>query len=37
LALIDCEEGEVTCPHCGSHEVEQLWSDFSALTSRKCA
>jgi len=37
LALVDCEEGEVTCPHCGSHDVDQLWSDFSVLTSTKCA
>ena len=25
------------CPHCGSHEVEQSWSTFSALTSKKSA
>jgi len=37
LTLVDCEEGEVTCPHCGSHDVEQLWSAFSVLASTKCA
>jgi putative FmdB family regulatory protein len=37
LALVDCEEREITCPHCGSHAVEQLWSAFSVLTSAKCA
>jgi putative FmdB family regulatory protein len=25
------------CPHCGSPEVEQSWSSFSAITSRKSA
>ena len=25
------------CPHCGSHEVEQRWSAFSAVTSKKSA
>jgi len=37
LSLADCEEAEVLCPHCGSKEVEQRWSAFSALTSRKSA
>ena len=23
------------CPGCGSHDVEQSWSTFSAVTSRK--
>jgi putative FmdB family regulatory protein len=26
LALVDCEEGKVLCPHCGSKEVEQRLS-----------
>jgi putative FmdB family regulatory protein len=37
LALVDCTEEEITCPHCGSHEVEQVWSAFSLFTSQKCA
>jgi putative FmdB family regulatory protein len=37
LALVDWAEGEITCPHCGSHEVEQVWSAFSFFTSQKCA
>jgi len=37
LALVGWAEGEITCPHCGSHEVEQVWSAFSLLTSQKCA
>ena len=37
LALVDYEEGGVVCPHCGSHKVEQSWSVFSVITSRKSA
>jgi putative FmdB family regulatory protein len=37
LSLVDYEEGEVLCPHCGSREVEQRWSTFSAITSKKSA
>jgi len=37
LALADHEEGGVACPHCGSHKIEQRWSAFSAITSRKSA
>jgi putative FmdB family regulatory protein len=37
LSLVDYEEGEVLCPHCGSKEVEQRWSAFSTLTSKKSA
>jgi putative FmdB family regulatory protein len=37
LALVDYEEGEVICPHCGGKEVEQCWSAFTAITSRKSA
>jgi putative FmdB family regulatory protein len=28
---------KISCPHCGSREVEQPWSAFSALTSKKSA
>jgi putative FmdB family regulatory protein len=37
LSLVDYEEGEVLCPHCGSTEVEQRWSAFSTITSKKSA
>ena len=36
-SLVDCAAGEVLCPHCGSKEVEQCWSAFSAITSKKSA
>ena len=35
LSLVDYEEGEVLCPHCGSQNVEQCWSAFNAITSKK--
>jgi len=34
LSLVDYEEGEILCPHCGSKKVEQ-WSAFSASTAKK--
>ena len=37
LALVDNEEGGTVCLHCGSHDVEQRWSAFSAITSKKSA
>ena len=37
LALVEYEEGEIVCPHCGSKNVEQRWSPFSAITSKKSA
>jgi len=37
LSLVDYEEGEVLCSHCGSKEVEQCWSAFTAITSTKSA
>lgn len=37
LALVDTEKAEITCPYCGSHDVEQLWSTFSTFTAEKCA
>jgi putative FmdB family regulatory protein len=37
LSLVDYEEGEVLCPHCGSQDIEQCWSAFSAITSKKSA
>lgn len=37
LSFTDYEEGEIVCPHCGSTNVEQRWSVFNALTSKKSA
>ena len=37
LSLVDYEEGEIMCPHCGGRKVEQRWSAFSAITSKKSA
>ena len=37
LALAEYEAGEIVCPHCGSQEVEQSWSAFYAITSKKSA
>jgi putative FmdB family regulatory protein len=37
LSLVDYEEGDVVCPHCGSKKVEQRWSAFSAISSKKSA
>jgi putative FmdB family regulatory protein len=36
LSLVEYE-GEVQCPHRGSKNVEQRWSAFSAITSKKSA
>jgi RNA polymerase subunit RPABC4/transcription elongation factor Spt4 len=37
LSLVDHQEGEVLCPHCGSKNIEQCWSAFNAITSKKSA
>ena len=37
LTIAEHETEGTACPHCGSHEVEQRWSAFSAVTSRKSA
>ena len=37
LSLVDYEKGGILCPHCGSKEVEQCWSAFGAITSKKSA
>ena len=37
LALVNYEEGDVVCPNCGSKKVEQRWSAFTAITSKKSA
>ena len=37
LTLAEYEEGNVLRPHCGSNNVEQAWSAFYAITSKKSA
>ena len=37
LSLVVYEEVEVRCPNCGSKKIEQCWSAFSAITSKKSA
>jgi putative FmdB family regulatory protein len=35
LHISDAEKGGVSCPHCGSKNVSQLVTAFSAVTSKK--
>jgi putative FmdB family regulatory protein len=37
LTIVEHDAEKTACPHCGSHEVEQRWSTFSAVTSKKSA
>ena len=37
LSLVDYEKSHVVCPKCGSKKVEQRWSAFTAITSKKSA
>ena len=38
LTLAEHENADPpACPHCGSHDVEQLYSGFYAVTSKKSA
>jgi putative FmdB family regulatory protein len=37
LHLAEHDTEKTTCPYCGSNQVEQRWSAFSAVTSRKSA
>jgi putative FmdB family regulatory protein len=37
LSLAQYEKGKIVCPHCRSKNVEQGWSAFSAITSKKSA
>ena len=37
LTIARAREGKIACPHCGSKNVEQRWSAFSAITSKKSA
>jgi putative FmdB family regulatory protein len=35
LHMSDRGSSQVTCPHCGGKQVEQLVTAFSAVTSKK--
>jgi len=37
LTIAEHEKENIVCPHCRSKNVEQGWSAFSAITSRKSA
>jgi len=37
LTIVEQGKEKIACPHCGSHKVEQRWSAFSAVTSKKSA
>jgi putative FmdB family regulatory protein len=37
LTLAEHDAGKTACTHCGSYEVEQCWSAFSAVTSKRSA
>lgn len=35
LHIAELEKGGVACPHCGSKRVNQVVSEFSAVTAKK--
>jgi putative FmdB family regulatory protein len=35
MKVAELEAAKITCPHCGSEDVSQVLSLFSAVTSRK--
>ena len=37
LTIAEHDVEKNACPHCGSRKVEQSWSAFSAVTSKKSA
>jgi putative FmdB family regulatory protein len=37
LTIARLDKETIACPHCGSKNVEQHWSAFSAVTSKKSA
>jgi len=37
LTLAEYEAGVIICPHCGGKKVEQSWSAFYAISSKKSA
>ncbi len=37
LTIAEHDKEKVTCPHCGSRNIEQRWAAFYAVTSKKSA
>jgi len=37
LTIARHENEKIACPHCGGKNVEQRWSAFSAITTKKSA
>jgi putative FmdB family regulatory protein len=37
LTIAEHGKEKITCPHCGGKSVEQHWSAFSVITSKKSA
>jgi putative FmdB family regulatory protein len=37
LTIAEHGKGKITCPKCGSENVEQNWAAFYAITSKKSA
>jgi putative FmdB family regulatory protein len=37
LTIVRHEKEKIACAHCGSKNVEQRWSAFSVITSKKSA
>ncbi len=37
LTIAEHDAKQTDCPHCGSHQIEQCWTAFSAITSKKSA
>lgn len=37
LTITQHDTEKIACPHCGSQDVDQRWSAFSAVTSKKSA
>jgi putative FmdB family regulatory protein len=37
LSIAEHDAEKTACPHCGGLEIEQRWSTFSAVTSKKSA
>ena len=35
LSMREHDTESPTCPACGSHDIEQRWSTFSAVTAKK--
>jgi putative FmdB family regulatory protein len=37
LTIARHDQEKIACPYCGSKNVDQCWSAFSAVTSKKSA